>query len=295
MDKFSIKEIEAFTGIKAHTIRIWEQRYNLISPSRSDTNIRTYSNNDLKLLLNVSLLNNKGHKISNIAKLGAEEINKIALDYSVNYEDSSESVNTMKLAMLDFDEQVFIETLNKSIVSKGLESTFRELVIPFITQIGYLWQTNVICPAHEHFVSNLIRQKLYALVDQVNLNTKRNAKRYVIFLPEHESHELSLLYINYYVKSKLDKTIYLGQNVPFEDLLELRDRVDVNYFISIFTTYPSENLLEEYLRQIESNFPVHQHFYLTGHILANYKGKLPRNVSVFESVPDLLAQLPLGE
>lgn len=195
--EYSIKDIESLTKIKAHTVRIWEKRYSIIKPERSKTNIRFYSDNELRKLLNISILINNGIKISHISGFNSDEIREKALYFLQNPNDMENQVKNLVIAMPELNESKFEKILSKSIINTGFEKTMLHLVYPFQQHIGVLWQTGSINPAHEHFISNLIRQKLISSIDSIEYKEHTNAKRFILFLPEGEWHELGLLFYYY--------------------------------------------------------------------------------------------------
>ena len=193
---FTIKDLENISGIKAHTIRIWEKRYNLLEPKRSETNIRFYSNEDLQKLLNIVLLNNNDIKISKISKMSDEELilQTRALAFVTSLND--ESINALKLSMFQFDKRLFNNVYEKLLEEKTFQEIFQEVFIPFLNDVGLLWQTDTLKPAHEHFISNLIVQKILINTEKLQFNISETSKTYVLFLPENEIHEIGLLYLN---------------------------------------------------------------------------------------------------
>ena len=197
MIRYSIKDLEQLTGIKAHTIRIWEKRHQLIEPERTSTNIRYYSDHDLKRLLNVSILNRNGLKISTIVTMNNEEINERILEISETYHDSDNQIEQLIVAMIELDEQRFDRVLSTSVIKLGFDDTVIKVLYPFFEKIGLLWQIGTIYPAQEHFVSNLIRQKLIIAIDGQSGNAKPESKNFLIFLPANEWHELGLLFYSY--------------------------------------------------------------------------------------------------
>lgn len=267
-NRYSIKDLEQLSGIKAHTIRIWEQRYNLICPKRTDTNIRYYLDSDLKKLLNISVLIKKGNKISKISQLSNEEIQALVLEYSRYKGEFEAQINGLKMAMIDFDVEYFEKLLNQCFFNFGPDVTFNQILGRFIAEIGILWQTNSITVAHEHFISNLIKQKLFSAIDQMIVTPKPNTEPIVLYLPDNELHELSLLYIYYILKKKGYRVLYLGQSVPAENLKELFDKTGRRLFISIFTTNPFSDQVKSYLEQLDELFGEHDcWFHFTGYQL----------------------------
>ena len=293
--KYSIKDLEHLTGIKAHTIRIWEQRYNIIEPSRTDTNIRYYVDSDLKRLLNISVLVNGGLRISKVAKMSSLEIQDAVLD-KARYEGSySTQVNGLKIAMLDFNEDLFETIFNQSMIKFGSDETFRSIIGSFIKEVGVLWQTNAISVAHEHFVSNIIRQKLFSAIDQIPSVSDKEAQRFLLYLPSQELHDLGLLYLHLILKRRGFKVVNLGQSCPLEYLKEVHHKVKFDYLISIFTTNPYDDEMDDYLRNLVAEFPDKRtEFLFAGFQLREYKwsGKDNR-VHVFRSMDQLVRSLPV--
>lgn len=252
--KFSIKDLENLSGIKAHTIRIWEKRYNLFEPNRTETNIRYYSLASLQKLLNITYLNNNGYKVSKIAQLKSEEIpiitKKIALSKGIN----SHAKNAFKMSMINFDQSLFYNTFNDLEKKYSFHDIFYDVFVPLLSDIGLLWQTDTITPAHEHFITGLIKQKILAYTDKaVNaLKPNPNTKTFVLFLPDNEIHELGLLFINYEITLKGLQSIYLGQSVPIDSLEYLLDYYKEITFISSFTVKPEKDYINTYLDELTS-------------------------------------------
>ena len=247
---FSIRDMENLSGIKAHTIRIWEKRYNLFSPERTDTNIRTYNLESLQKLLNVTLLYKNGYKISKIAKLGDEKIPLLVNEIITLKSEKSHAINSFKLAMLNFDQSLFLSTYNELMEEKSFTQIFNDVFIPLLNELGLLWQTNTISPAHEHFISNLIKQKIYIHTEKLQFEAPtKNDEVYVLFLPENEIHELGLLYINYQLALHGYKTIYLGQTMPIESLEDLLKYYHNIRFVSYFTVSPTKDEIDDYFKK----------------------------------------------
>jgi len=219
MKTYSMAQVAALTGISAHTLRKWESRYNFITPLRSETNIRAYSEAQLKILLNVSILTKEGIRVSAIDQMTVAEIHQKVTDLFEIATVQTE-IKSLMVSMLDLDEQQFNYILQHEILRNGLLDTVQEVLFPFLTQVGILWGTNQAMPAQEHFVSNIIRQKIFAAIDQLPV-PKKKAKRIVFFLPEEEQHEIGLLLGSFIARKLGWKTYYLGQNVPFDNLREI--------------------------------------------------------------------------
>ena len=177
MNQFSIKDIEVLTGVKSHTLRIWEQRYGIPLPKRTPTNIRYYDDDDLKMLLNVSMLNKQGHKISHLTKMSKDELEKLAFSNALDSSESNIHIDSLLAAMFKLDEIAFEKILSTHLIKNGLEQTMINLFFPFLKRIGVLWQTGQVNPAFEHFMSNLIRQKIIVAIDSQTFSTSDDAKK----------------------------------------------------------------------------------------------------------------------
>lgn len=281
MGHYSIKELEKLSGIKAHTIRIWEKRHQLIQPKRTQTNIRYYSDEDLKKIIQVSVLNNHGLKISHIVGLSLDDLSRKVSELSEATESIEIYIDQLILAMVDLEEEGFEKILGHLTVKFGFEKTVVEILYPFLEKIGILWLSNNITPAQEHFISNLIRQKLIVAIDGLPLPPK-TAPRAVLFLPENESHELGLLFYYYLVKKLGFRPYYLGQNVPYKDLQSVYEQHQPQVLISSFTTNPSQKVLPGYVARMSAEFATSR-IYLSGVALKKANmGSLP-NVQIFEN------------
>ncbi|MBL6647165.1 MAG: MerR family transcriptional regulator [Flavobacteriaceae bacterium] len=251
---FSIKNLEHLSGIKAHTIRIWEKRYSLFQPERTDTNIRMYNLENLQKLLNVSLLYNNGFKISKIAKLEMDEINHLVHNITLRKSPYDWSLGLFKLAMINFDQQLFTKTFDELMEKLTFSEIFQSIFNPLMVELGVLWQTNSISPSHEHFITSLIKQKIHFLSDKIqNRPALKKDKVFILFLPNNEIHELGLLFLNYEILNHGYKTIFLGQSVPTESLSNLLDQDGNLFFVSCFTIEPNRDLIHDYLDHFTEN------------------------------------------
>lgn len=279
MMRYSIKDLEKLTGIKAHTIRIWEKRYQLIAPERTSTNIRFYSDNDLKRLLNVSLLNRNGVKISNIVTMDNDEINERIVEISESSHDYNNQIEQLIISMIDLDEQRFERVLSTAIIKIGFNDTVVKVLYPFFEKIGILWQIGSIFPAQEHFVSNLIRQKLIIAIDGQSGLSRPDENCFLMFLPGNEWHELGLLFFSYLIRKSGFKVIYLGQSVPFEDLQEVCRKQKVDFLFTAITTPLTLKKYAEYIHQLSMAFP-DKKIFLTGFQTHEYSIEMPENASM---------------
>jgi methanogenic corrinoid protein MtbC1 len=238
--RYSIKDLENFTQIKAHTIRIWEQRYGLLIPKRTDTNIRYYSENDLKKILNVNLLYTSGHKISKIAQLSEEEI--IVESKSlilVTEADKQSEIDSLTMLILDFKGAAIKEVLEHELTTSTLEEVYEKMVLPLLKKIGQLWQVNSINIIHEHYFSTIFREFLIANIESIK--TKRDLhKRALLFLHDNEEHEFAILIYYYLLKQDGYDCHYFGQNVPVKEINAAFNRINPHVVVSTFTAKISE-------------------------------------------------------
>ena len=295
--QFQIRDLEEFSGVKAHTIRIWEKRYGLLEPARTDTNIRTYGINDLRTILNVAYLNRQGHKISRIASLDPAAREKLVNETALAEKSGEGTLTSLKMAMLGFDEVLFDNVEGKYREANGFDRVVEDLYLPLLEHIGVLWQTSAICPAHEHFISNIIRHKLIAAASAIPLRSVPRTTTYILFLPPDELHELSLLYVNLLLRRESHRTIYLGQSVPIEDLRQLSGTpIQHHIFITSLTSFPALPELERMINELATMLPAdHNSIWLAGRRTAELDpAKLPKGVMVFHDLNGLKKLLAEG-
>ncbi len=287
MSTYSIKDLEQLSGIKAHTLRIWEQRYDILSPDRTDTNIRTYDDNDLKLVLNIALLKDHGYKISEISKMPPEELSKEVLlisDKQLNYPDQ---IHALTISMLDLDEERFEKIVSTNTLQFGFENMMINIIYPFLSRIGTLWITGSIGPAQEHFISNLIRQKLIVAIDGQLPSLRSGAKKYLLYLPEGEMHEISLLFANYIIRSRQNKVIYLGQSLPFAELGFAHGMHKPDYIFTVITSVPGQNEIQRYVYKLAKEFPDSK-ILMTGYQVVGQDIDCPDNVEIITQIRYLM-------
>jgi MerR family transcriptional regulator, light-induced transcriptional regulator len=282
MAQYSIKDLERISGVKAHTIRIWEKRYGIVEPKRTDSNIRFYCDTDVKKLMNVSILLHHGYKISKLATLDPRELSKKVLEVSMISNGQNSQVENLVVAMIEMDESKFEKILNMTIIKEGFENTVFKVLHPFFERIGVLWQTGSINPAHEHFISNLVKQKIYVAIDSIAVPSGNDTKKFLLFLPEWELHDLGLLVYDYLIKSRGFKVIYLGQNVPEEDVYSVTDFLQPDYFLVSFANAVEMDKLEGYLLRLAARYP-EKTIFITGHQTASLKCELPSSITVVNS------------
>lgn len=293
--KFSIKDLENFTGIKSHTIRIWEKRYGLLHPSRTDTNIRYYDSDNFLKLLNINLLYKNGYKISKIAEFSESTLLLKTKELVSDKAIEEGALNSFKVAMVNFDVVLFNETYNKLLAYKSFREIFLEVFIPLLEHIGFLWQTKSLKPVHEHFISNMIIQKTQSNIERnQTMSFKEAGEVYVLYLPMGEIHELGLLYLNYELSLRNYHTIYLGQNIGLENVKDLQLIFEKIHFISYFTVQPNEQDIDSYLKDVYNELlkGTDNQFSFLGRKAAEYESKNGYDqISMFSSISDMLKVL----
>lgn len=294
MRRFSIKDLEHLSGVKAHTIRIWEQRYQVLEPMRTDTNIRYYSGEELKHLMNVATLVSNGQRISKVAELSRAEVARVAGELNLTNLSPEGIAGQMKQSMLDYDEALFTALSSRYAEEHGFERLFTQVYLPFLEEVGLLWLSDAICPAQEHFLSQLIRQQLYARLAAMPLVASPE-RVLVHFLPEGETHELSLLFLHYLAKARADHSIFLGSSVPFADLGQFADHFPAVDFVSYCTVHPDAQHIEDYMDQIQTHYGKTSHrFWLAGR---PFSGIAPatRNIQTFPNGAEIIGALHPGK
>jgi len=292
---FGIRDLENLSGIKAHTLRIWEKRYGLLEPERTATNIRTYSLKSLQKLLNITLLYNNGYKISKIARIPEAELPVHVREMVARSSAKSHVMNAFKLAMINFDQALFQKTFAALEKEKSFREIFWDIFIPLLEELGLLWQTETISPAHEHFITHLIKQKILLSTEKVQAETPVTQERtFVLYLPENEIHEIGLLFVNYELAYRGYRTIYLGQTIPIESLVDLKKYFEDPYFVSYFTVTPTPDDLKDYLETFENTLMEgsESHFWILGRqTIYLAEMDLPEPIRAFHRIGDLLEAL----
>ena len=279
MAEYKIKDIELLTGIKAHTIRIWEKRYKLLEPVRTETQIRTYNDAELVILLNIATLNKNGLKISHIAEMSERERLTKVNDLSTNIT-SDAHIEQLILALIELDEALFRNTLNSLIEHSGLSSVFQKTIIPFLERIGVMWLVGSINTAQEHFISNLIRQRVISEIDRLP-SPKASQQKAILFQPEHEWHELSLLMYHFHLRSKGINTFYLGQSLPYDSLVESVKFIKPQWILSSWLTSIDSNFIVSYFEKLKKDLSttiivaggiqIKNHFKSIEHLVKSFK------------------------
>lgn len=291
---FSIKDLENLSGIKAHTIRIWEKRYDILQPMRTDTNIRLYDLASLQKLLNITLLHDYGYKISKIATYPQDKIPSLVREIISNKTAKSHAISELKMAMMNFDQELFFNTYNWLIAEKSFKEIFHQVFIPLMNELGLLWQSDTITPAHEHFISYLIKQKLLINTEklQVLKPTKLN-KVFVLSLPMNEIHELGLMYLNYEILLHGYKSIFLGESMPIDNLKDMKKHFDSIVYVSYLTVQPERDILDSYVQKMSEELvdDTTELWYIGRMVEFINREGLSDTISIFNSIGDLVEKL----
>ena len=291
---FSIKDLENISGVKAHTIRIWEKRYNILEPMRTDTNIRLYNLENVQKLLNITLLHNHGYKISKISKFSEEKIpqivNEIISDKSVKHH----AISAFKMAMINFDQTLFLTTYNNLLSEKSFREIFYDIIIPLMNEIGILWQTDTITPAQEHFISYLVKQKLLLNTEKLQIiEPTRTDKLFILYLPMNEIHELGLMYLNYEILAQGYKSIYLGESVPISSLRDLKNHFDNITYVCYMTVEPNKSEVNEYIKEVNTEIlDMSSNLWVIGRMAAHIDQKnISNKTTIFKTIEELVEML----
>jgi MerR family transcriptional regulator, light-induced transcriptional regulator len=283
MSSYSIKQLELVSGIKAHTIRMWERRYNLFLPQRTNTNIRRYNESDVQLILNISLLLRNGYKISKLSTKSLEEITELTLQNATKISPSKENdLEPLLLSLFSFDQSSFKAILKKKIVDRGLESTYEELILPLFYRIGILWQTGMIATTHEHFVTSIVKHIIISNYESLK-EPKDNSSLFLFFLPEGEYHEIGLLFYAYAAKKMGFRTFYLGQSTPVEDVIKTSKLIKPAIIFTSTSSSISKINLSDFSKHVRKSIPKCQLF-VTGYKANQDKFKIPKEITLISSI-----------
>ena len=290
---FSIGDLEGLSGIKAHTIRMWEKRYGLLSPTRGENNLRSYGLHDLRKLLNVVLLTGYGLKISKVAKMGTAEIETMVGEIRVGRQDVNHTIHLFKLSMMTFDQPLFLDATDHLLEKMAFEEVFPRYYLPFLEEIGLMWQAGTIQPAHEHFISCLIRMVVMQQTIRCSSRVRKGTvPAYVLFLPFGEIHELGLLYLQYLITSRGEGCVYLGSNIPLDSLSEVTRLFRGVTFITYMTVLPEEKPLDEYVETLLSKVRDNKsELWIVGRRVSELELPEAVNLTRFNSLHDIASRL----
>jgi DNA-binding transcriptional MerR regulator/methylmalonyl-CoA mutase cobalamin-binding subunit len=290
MDRYSIRDLDKLSGIKAHTIRVWERRYGIVKPQRTDTNRRRYGDEDLRRIINISILRRNGFKISEIAGFSDSDIDSKVSFLSKEVFNSDTQIDSMMMAMVDLNGKVMNDLLNRSLMNRGLEETMTALVFPFLRRIGVMWQTGSADIGSEHFVSNIFRQKLIESIDNLSPVLKPKRKKIILFLPENELHEIGLLYYNYLVRKAGHESLYLGQSTPLSSVVSACKQWEADILITgLLSGYPDFKP-DDYIKALAASFPK-QKILVAGELAKSAIKLKDKQVFPLSSIEDLKSHL----
>jgi DNA-binding transcriptional MerR regulator len=288
---YSIKDLEKLSGIKAHTIRIWERRYGVLTPLRTDTNIRYYQDEHLQLLLNIALLNRHGYKISKISHMSKEQISETVAqisDIDAKFEDQLDAIT---LSIFELDEYKFDKILSSHIQQIGFESTMFEVIYPLLDKLSLLWLSGSVNQIHENFVSQLIRQKLITAIDQIPLIRPNNNPSFLIYMPEGEDQDLSLSFLHFLLKSRKYKVMNLGSEIGLVDLEKAMNVYpEVNYLFTMVNESIPDEKLPSYLNYLRGIFP-DTSLILSGYKIISQNPNIDNNTIIVKSMKETIEYL----
>lgn len=255
MEQYSIHDLDKLSGIKAHTIRVWERRFKIVTPHRTGTNRRRYGDDELRRIINISILKRNGFKISEIAKFSTSEIEEKVSFLSKDVFNPDTQIDSLVVAMVDHNEKAVNDVLIRSMMNRGMEETMDSIVFPFLKRIGIMWQTGSIDVGSEHFITSIFRQKLISAIDTLSPVLKPKRKKFLLFLPENELHEIGLLFCNYVIKKIGHESLYLGQSTPLFAVTEVLSKWKADIIItSLMSGFPGLKS-DEYLSNLLKSFP----------------------------------------
>jgi DNA-binding transcriptional MerR regulator/DNA-directed RNA polymerase subunit L len=286
MNHFTIKDIENLSGIKAHTLRIWEQRYQLFIPKRKESKHRYYDNEDLKHILRISQLYHNGVKISKIAQLPASSIRSMAMEQYLGKQNADAYIHRLIEASIDFNEERFEELFEQALKQFGLEVTIIDVMYAFLERIGLLWLTDHVIPAQEHFASNIIKRKIISALDALKTKPSPSSGTYVLFTPEGEQHEIPLLLNHYLMKASGKKCIYMGVDVPFDDIDIYVKLKNPKYLYFHAITHLYEQPMDDLLKQLKQKFS-QQEIIMSGPLTKEVTLDI-QGVTLLRSMPEML-------
>lgn len=282
---YSIRDLEKLTGIKAHTIRIWEVRYGFIKPARTESNVRFYTDSELKRLFNIALLNRNGYKISQIARFSKFEIDEKVAGIAENNVENESQLDALTLSMIDLDEAKFDRIIRQNMAERGFEQTMFEVIFPFLDKLKLLWLTGSFSPAHENFVGHLLRQKIMVEIDRLPLAGKAHSRTWLLFLPDGETEELSLLFMNFLLKTRKNQVIYLGQHTSSTNLREICSSLKPDHAFTFVNVPMPRQPLQAWLDFIKKEIP-HTHFVVTGVQFFSQPVELPGNCTLLRNLAE---------
>lgn len=291
MNQFSISQLEKFSGIKAHTIRIWEQRYNALQPNRSEGNTRYYDNEQLRRLLNIVSLSNQHYKVSELCGMPDQQLFKLVseLEYKIENKPEEYFIAQLILAGVSYDDSYFDKIFSHTLLRYGMKETYLKVIYPVLVRTGLMWAFDGLAPANEHFISNLFRQKLFTAIDALP-PSKSGSDSWLLFLPENEFHELGLLLAYYLIRLSGCKVIYLGANVPIQSIITASKDICCDNLLLFLVHGYKEPEVRNYFTDLSTHFK-ERNIYVAGDQQFFSRFKKPKNINFLSSVEELEQQL----
>lgn len=287
MNEFSIKQIESFTGIKAHTIRAWEQRYNFFKSKRTQSNIRYFTTHEVNILLKICFLNEQGYKLKNLDQMSAEEID-IIINEKILQNTESATVQSLILQTIELNPVQFEKTLDTQIQKNDFKHVLLDIIWPFMRKIGVLWNTTIITPRHEHMATEIIRRKIYAQLDKAKSKVKNKNSQALIFCVDNEFHDLPLISLEYILSDEGVQVLNLGAALPVQELQALRHKFDPKVIVAHMTAASCKSrIVHDSINKMAKYFPKSSIF-ITGQASESDEFcSIPPNVSIVDSVNDI--------
>lgn len=285
---YSISDLEKLSGIKSHTIRIWEQRYGILRPKRTDTNIRFYEDGDLQQLLNVALLNRHGFRISKIAEMSKEDLAEQVSNVSNFKFDFDAQLDVLTLSVIEMDEIKFARIFDTHVEQMGFELAMLEIVYPFMEKLSLLWLTGSIKPVQENFITQLIRNKLIAAIEKEPMVVDRKAPKFMLYLPKDEQQELSLLFMHYLLKKRGFQVVNLGANLALVDLKDAYQIHQPNYIFTVLSETFNREPVQRYIANVQAAVP-NSHLLLSGYLVASQTIASHEKTTILPSLDETLA------
>ncbi len=284
---YSINDLEKLSGVKAHTIRIWEKRYGVIIPKRTKTNIRFYQDSDLQLLLNVAFLNKRGLKISKIACLSKAEIKARVAEHTEVHEKFEDQLDALTLAMFEFDEYNFNKILDHNIKQKGFGTTMMEVIYPLLDKISVMWIAGSIKNVHESFITQIVKRKILIAIESLKIEKSIKKKKYLIYLPKKENHELSLFFLEFVLKEHGFNVLNIGMGIISEDIIEASQVFKPDYIFTIINESYEGKALQDYIDKVlDAN--KNTHLLITGYQVSQQRNQNTERCTYFNSLFEVM-------
>lgn len=255
MAVYTINDIASITGIKPHTLRTWEKRYGLEISRRSPANVRYYLDEDLKRIINISILNKGGMKISKIAELSWSEIRKLATEKSDVHHSHETILDSLSLSLINLDQDNFDRIITIHEEQGDFTDVLRELIFPLFEKMNSMYLTGTIKPMHESFFNYMIKGKILSQIDRLRQNVDNRAPEFMLFQPQRSNEELGAMLLNYYLVEASKSVLNLGSHIEPTDVIQAYEIQPTPYIVGLFNAELSEKDIERYIQQILQHCP----------------------------------------